>query len=131
MTPGHAGPPDAAFFTALEQARTQAIVQRDMPTIERLHAPDYELVTPAGRVFSRARYLAAIAAEPFYAAWAHGPMQARISPAMALLRYQATITFPSGRVVLCWHTDSYEWRAEGGAAGWQAVWSQATQLPAG
>lgn len=119
--------PDAGFFTALEQARTRAIVLRDMPAIERLHAPAYELVTPAGRVFSRARYLAAIAAEPFYAGWTHGPMQVRASLAMALLRYQATITFPSGRVVLCWHTDSYEWR---GAAGWQAVWSQATQLPA-
>lgn len=113
------------FFRALEARRTQAIVDRDMPAIERLHAPEYELVTPAGRVFSRARYLAAIAAEPFYAAWAHGDMRVRVTPAMALLRYQATITFPSGRVVLCWHTDSYELR--GGA--WQAVWSQATQLP--
>lgn len=49
----------------------------------------------------------------------------RDMPAMALLRDQATITFPSGRVVLCWHTGSDELR--GGA--WQAVWSQATQLP--
>lgn len=114
------------FFRALEATRTQAIVQRDMPLIEQLHAPEYELVTPAGRVFSRARYLAAIAAEPFYAAWAHGPMQVRVGAAMALVRYQATITFPSGRVVPCWHTDSYELR--GGV--WQAVWSQATQLPA-
>ena len=129
MTAGGAAPgaADADFFTALEQSRTRAIVQRDLPTIERLHAPEYELVTPAGRVFSRARYLAAIAAAPFYADWTHGPMQVRTSPAMALLRYQATITFPSGRVVQCWHTDSYEWR---GAAGWQAVWSQATQMPA-
>jgi hypothetical protein len=51
-------------------------------------------VTPAGRVFSRARDLAAI-------------------------------TFPAGRVVQCWHTDGQALRGD----AWQAVWSQATQLP--
>lgn len=114
-----------AFFSALEVERTRAIVSRDLEMIESLHAPDYELVTPAGRTFSRARYLAAIAAEPFYAAWEHGPMRVRISPAMAVVRYPAKITFPSGRVVDCWHTDSYELRGD----AWQAVWSQATLLP--
>lgn len=95
-------------FRALERRRTQALVDRDLPLIERLHAPDYQLVTPAGRVFSRARYLAAIAEAPFYAGWSHGEMQVRLSPGMALLRYPATITFPSGKVVCCWHTDSDE-----------------------
>jgi len=51
-------------------------------------------VTPAGRVFSRARDLAAV-------------------------------TFPTGRVVQCWHTDSHALRGDAR----QAVWSQATQLP--
>lgn len=118
-------PLSEAFFGALEVQRTRAIVCRDLEMIERLHAPDYELITPAGRTFSRARYLAAIAAEPFYAAWEHGPMRVRISPAMAVVRYPAKITFPSGRVVDCWHTDSYELRGD----DWQAVWSQATLLP--
>lgn len=113
-------------FRALERRRTQALVDRDLPLIERLHAPDYQLITPDGRVFSRARYLAAIADAPFYAGWAHGEMQVRLSPGMALLRYPATISFPSGKVVRCWHTDSYE-RIGG---DWLAVWSQATQWPA-
>lgn len=117
--------PPASFFEALEKQRTQALVARDLPAIERLHAPEYELVTPAGRTFARDRYLALIAAEPFYAAWSHGPMRVRATPQMALLRYEATLTFPSGKVVRCWHTDSYECR-EG---HWQAVWSQATALP--
>ncbi|MFN5166526.1 MAG: nuclear transport factor 2 family protein [Pseudomonadota bacterium] len=106
-------------------SRTRAIVARDMEAIERLHAPEYELITPAGRVFTRARYLAAIAAEPFYAAWEHGPMQVRASSSIAVVRYQAKLTFPSGKVLDCWHTDIYELRG----SQWQAVWSQATQLP--
>lgn len=111
-------------FRELERRRTAALVQRDLPTIERLHAPDYELITPSGKVFSRQAYIAAIAAEPFYQAWQHGPMAVRVSPAMALVRYQALLTFPSGRRVACWHTDAYALDA----GAWQAVWSQATEL---
>ena len=117
--------PDADFFRALEIERTQAIVARDIPVIETLHAPEYELITPPGRVFSRARYLSHIAAEPFYAKWEHGLMNVRVSENMAVVRYQAKLTFPSGRIVECWHTDTYELQAE----AWVAVWSQATQLP--
>ena len=121
-------PPDAQaedYFRTLEVERTQALVEQDMPTIERLHAPEYQLITPAGVVFSRQRYLAAIAAEPFYTSWGHGPMSVRMSPAMAVVRYKARLGFPSGRVVECWHTDTYELRHE----AWQAVWSQATGVP--
>jgi len=45
------------FFRALEVRRTRAIVERDLEEIERLHAPEYQLITPAGRTFSRTRYL--------------------------------------------------------------------------
>lgn len=123
--------PTADFFRALERERTAALVARDLPTIERLHAPDYQLITPAGRVFTRARYLERIAAEPFYAAWALGDIDVRVAPSMAIVRYQARLAFPSGKVIACWHTDSYELRgdSEGGELRWQAVWSQATQLP--
>lgn len=120
------GSPDE-FFRALELQRTRALVARDLPTIDSLHAPEYELVTPAGRTLVRERYLALIAAEPFYAGWEHGPMRVRVTPQMAVVRYEATLTFPSGKVVRCWHTDSYECRD----GRWQAVWSQATALPAG
>jgi hypothetical protein len=118
--------PTADHFRELEAQRTRALVARDMPAIERLHALGYQLVTPAGKVFDRARYLGALAAAPFYAGWVMGSVEVRVSAQMALLRYQATLTFPSGRQVVCWHTDSYEPTGEGGA--WQAVWSQATEL---
>jgi hypothetical protein len=117
--------PDADFFRALEVKRTQALVARDMPEIERLHASDYELISPHGRVMSRERYVSLIAAEQFYARWEHGTMRVRVSEGMAAVRYQAKITFPSGRVVNCWHTDIYV--LDSGT--WKAIWSQATQLP--
>lgn len=115
----------AAFFRALERERTQALVAQDMETAARLHAPEYQLITPAGRAFDRESYLAVIASGDLrYMAWEPGEMQVRLSPTMAIVRYQARIAFPSGKVVTCWHTDSYELR--GGA--WLAVWSQATAL---
>jgi len=113
-----------AFFRELEQRRTRALVERDMQTLNELHAPEYELITPAGKMFDRKRYLDAIEREPFYAQWEVGDMAFRISPAMAIVRYKARLTFPSGRAVTCWHTDAYEDRA----GLWQAVWSQATEI---
>jgi len=112
------------FFRALEMRRTRVLVERDLEGIERLHAPEYQLVTPAGRTFSRAQYLELIKADPFYAAWEHGPMEVRTSAEMAVVRYQARITLSSGRTVECWHTDTYELRE----TAWLAVWSQATEL---
>ena len=123
--PPRATTPDADYFRALEAERTQALVTRDMPAIERLHALDYELISPPGRVMTRERYLSLLVADQFYAKWEHGAMRVRISDSTAVIRYQAKITFPSGKVVDCWHTDFYELQA----GSWKAVWSQATQLP--
>ena len=118
------GAPDEEFFRELELRRTRALVERDLETLKELHAPEYELITPAGRVFDRKRYLSAIESEPFYAGWEVGDMAFRISPSMAIVRYKARLVFPSGREVTCWHTDAYEDRA----GLWQAVWSQATEV---
>jgi len=117
--------PDADFFRALEVERTQALVARDIPEIRRLHAPDYELISVPGRVMSLERYLSFMAIDVFYAKWEHGSMRVQISEGMAAVRYQAKITFPSGKIVDCWHTDIYALQA----GSWRAVWSQATQLP--
>ncbi|MFN5165921.1 MAG: nuclear transport factor 2 family protein [Pseudomonadota bacterium] len=117
--------PDEFFFQALEVERTQALVNRDVEKIRRLHAPDYELISVAGRVMSLERYLSLMAQDVFYASWEHGPMRVKVSQGMAAVRYQAKITFPSGKVVECWHTDIYA--CQSGA--WRAIWSQGTQLP--
>ena len=115
---------DEEFFLALEQRRTRALVERDMEVLQEMHAPEYELVTPAGRVFKRAEYLGTIEREPFYKEWEVGEMACRLGADMTVIRYKATLQFPSGRTVLCWHTDLYEKRH----GQWQAVWSQATEL---
>jgi hypothetical protein len=122
------GPATEAQIAELERRRTRALVERDMAVIEALHAPGYELVTPVGRVHTRASYLAALAAEPFYAAWDAGEMRVHVADRLAVVRYRARLTFPSGRSIEVWHTDIYEHHA----AGWQALWSQATECrPAG
>jgi hypothetical protein len=121
----HPETPDEDFFLALEVERTQALVDRDVEKIRRMHAPDYELISVPGRVMSLERYLSRMAQDVFYAKWEHGPMRVKSSQGMAAVRYQAKITFPSGKVIECWHTDIYALRA----GSWQAIWSQGTQLP--
>lgn len=115
----------ADALRALEVQRTRALVARDIETARRLHAPEYQLVTPAGRVFDRDGYLGAIADGSLpYTAWELGPIDVRIGADMALLRYRAVIAFASGTRVRLWHTDSYERRGD----AWLAVWSQATAI---
>ena len=124
-TPAPPTLPDADYFRALEVERTAALVARDVAAIHRLHAPGYELISAPGRVMSLERYLSLMAAGVFYARWEHGPMRVQVAEGMAAVRYRARITFPSGKVVECWHTDIYARPA----GAWQAVWSQATTLP--
>jgi Domain of unknown function (DUF4440) len=114
---------DEQFFRTLECRRTSALVQQDLPAIEALHAPEYQLIAPSGRVFTREHYISAIAQEPFYTEWEIANMACRITEDMAIVRYHAKLRFPEGKEVFCWHTDSYEKRA----GQWQAVWSQATE----
>ena len=123
--PSQPAAPDEEFFRALEAERTRSLVERDIERIRRLHAPDYELISVPGRVMSLERYLSLMAQGVFYASWEHGPMRVQVSQGMAAVRYQAKITFPSGKVVHCWHTDIYALHA----GTWRAVWSQGTQLP--
>ncbi|MCV2362283.1 nuclear transport factor 2 family protein [Paucibacter sp. DJ1R-11] len=114
----------APLILRLETQRTQALVAKDLATAERLHAPDYQLITPGGGSFDKAGYLQAVASgELNYLDWLIESPQLRLAPTMALIRYRATLEFASG-TVRCWHTDAYEWRD----GQWQAVWSQATAI---
>lgn len=119
----------------LEARRIQAILVRDMPLLWQLHAPDYQLIAPSGRTYSRERYLGDIESSTLrYLRWAAGDMDVRACAQMAIIRYQVTLELDggtgngtgsgSGTPFLCWHTDSYE--LQDGV--WQVVWSQATAI---
>jgi len=114
----------AALIEQLETQRTQALVAKDLATAERLHAPDYQLITPGGGSYDKAGYLQAVASGDLnYLGWQIEEPQLRLAPTMALIRYRAALEFASG-TVRCWHTDAYELRD----GHWLAVWSQATAI---
>ncbi len=119
----------ADYMRALEATRIQALLACDMETLLQLHAPDYQLITPTGRSYTRDRYLQEIAAKTLrYLRWEPGSMDVRTGAQMAIVRYQATLELDGGdghgTPFHCWHTDSYELKDE----SWQAVWSQATTI---
>lgn len=116
---------------AIERARLQALVARDMPLAWRLHAPDFQLVTPGGRAFTRAQYLGKVESGVLrYLRWEPGEMAVRMRAGSAVIRYQATLELDGGdghgTPFLCWHIDSYELNEDG--TQWQVVWSQATAI---
>ncbi|WP_373322387.1 nuclear transport factor 2 family protein [Chitinimonas viridis] len=116
--------PSADYIRTLESERTQALVRRDIALAMRLHARDYQLITPGGRTYSLTEYLEDIKSGALrYEGWEIGPCEVRLSPSMAVIRYKAKLQFASG-VIHCWHTDTYELQD----GTWQAVWSQATAI---
>ena len=130
------GPAGAALSAAraeqlrdLERSRLRALVECDMPLAWQLHAPDFQLVTPGGRAFTREQYLGKIERGILrYLRWEPGPMQVRLRSDMALVRYQATLEIDAGgghgTPFQCWHIDAYELNG----TAWQVVWSQATAV---
>lgn len=127
------GPPliitSPTFTPDIERARLKALVDRDMELADLLHADDYELITPGGRVFSKERYLGGIASgdlnyvlfEPT------SEIAVRDYGQAAVVRYQVRFEIHYDGEIdsdLMWHTDLYEFRD----GRWQAVWSHATRI---
>jgi hypothetical protein len=113
----------------VERLRLRALVEANMENAERLHAPDFQLITPRGNALSKEQYLAAVAGgEIQYRVWEPGPMEVRVHGGSAVIRYKAELQQGSRDgnrpSFLCWHTDSYEMRD----GRWQVVWSQATKI---
>lgn len=76
----------------------------------RLHAPDFQLITPIGAALSKEQYLGAIATGHLkYLTWEPGPMEVRLQGPVAVIRYQAQLEVIFGGL-------------------WQVVWSQATEV---
>ena len=113
----------------IERERLRSLVIPDLQLAERLHADDYQLITPGGATMSKREYLDAIASgqlryrifDPV------SEVLVRVYDGAAIARYRVRIDClfggepDSGEF---WHTDAYELRD----AGWQVVWSQATRI---
>jgi Domain of unknown function (DUF4440) len=120
--------PAAEFLPDTERRRLRALVSADMATAAPLHSADYQLITPNGSALSKDEYLGAVASgELGYRTFE--PVSEIVVLAgtdLAVLRYQARISFDDGPGIVCWHTDCYRLCDE----TWQAVWSQATMITA-
>jgi Domain of unknown function (DUF4440) len=119
----------ADFISDIEITRTRALIVRDMASLWQLHAPDYQLITPPGRTYTRERYLGEVESGTLrYLRWEHGAMNVRVNERIAIVRYQGTLELDSGdghgTPFSCWHTDSYELEND----VWRVVWSQATAI---
>ena len=120
---------EADRLRQIERSRLRALVDADIETARHLHAPDFQLITPTGRLLSKNEYLGAIAAGHLnYLHWEPEAIAVRLHGAYAVLRYRAQLEVifgghkvPRGSY---WHTDTYE-RRDG---QWMVVWSQATAV---
>jgi hypothetical protein len=113
-----------------ERERLRALVAGELAIADRLHADDFQLITPSGGVFSKEQYLGAIASGYFtYRVWEpDSTIAVRLHGSVALMRYRARLHMSldgaAGTLRQFWHTDTYEWRD----GRWQIVWSQATMI---
>ena len=114
----------------IERERLGALVRRDMSAAERLHAPDYQLVTPAGRTLTKSAYLSDVESKrlEYLVFEPESEISGRSSGDIVVLRYIARIVLSVGvddeLEIRAWHTDVYENRD----GSWMAVWSQATKI---
>src|SRR5262245_21402784 len=115
---------------SVELQRLQAICMGDMGLARRLHADEFQLVTPLGVVLSKGEYLGAVEAGILrYVAWEPDtPIEVRSYHDVALIRYRAQIEIevqgqPYPRAPYRF-TDAYEIRD----GRWQIVWSQGTGI---
>ena len=121
--------PEAELIRDTERARLRALVEGDIETAGRLHATEFQLITPIGMALSKNDYLGAIASGQIkYLAWEPGPIAVRYHHGHAVIRYRARLEVVFGGHNVApgdyWHTDTYEHRD----GQWMVVWSQATAI---
>lgn len=128
-TADQAPSPEVELIRDTERARLRALVEGDMETAGRLHATEFQLITPIGMALSKNDYLGAIASGQIkYLAWEPGPIAVRYHHGHAVIRYRARLEVVFGGHKIApgdyWHTDTYEHRD----GQWMVVWSQATAI---
>lgn len=120
----------ASSIRDLENKRLNALVEADTATANLLHASDFQLVNPSGRIYTKEQYLGGIASGQLdYTIFRpDSEIQVRVNGNSAVIRYQSILEITVGEQYYpptsFWHTDTYELRDE----QWQVVWSQATTI---
>jgi hypothetical protein len=124
---------EADVLRETERRRLQALVAADPQAIERVHAPEFEVINPLGRVQSRAPYLSAIyTGTTDYLAWEiDSVIRVRFAGAnAAVLRYRSQVdmvvegyTRPRAHA---WNTAYYERGGDDGS--WKIVWFHVTEI---
>jgi hypothetical protein len=123
-------PNDADELRKIEGEKLAAFVAKDIPTLQRIHANDFQLVNPAGQELNRDDYINGIAQGYIeYKVW---EPESRIQVVTygdgAVLRYRAraemVVREEAQPVQHFWQIEVYEKRRD----GWQTVFSQATRM---
>ena len=116
----------ASRLPGIERRRLRALADGDVATAAPLHAVDYQLITPNGSAMTRDEYLGDVESGrlPYRVFEPISDIAVLGDAPVAVLRYQARISFDDGPGFTCWHTDCYRF-ADG---TWQVVWSQATEI---
>lgn len=114
----------------IERGRLRALVEADSAAAWPLHAEEFQVVNPLGRVSSRAQYLGGVAAGTTdYLTWETDSIAVRLYGNVAALRYQSvvemTVRGQRRPRVRAWNTALYELRA----GRWQIVWFHVTEGP--
>lgn len=123
--------PDASEeLRAVEQEKIAALVAKDIPTLQRLHANDFQVVNPAGQELNRDDYINGIAMGFIeYRSWEpQGRIQVIPYGDAAVLRYKVAVEVAvQGEAQppqTFWQLEVYEKRRD----GWQSVFSQSTRI---
>ena len=119
-------PPAASVLPDLERLRLRALASGDTETAASLHADDYQLITPNGLPMTKDDYLGDVRSGrlPYRVFEPVSDITVLGEAPLAVLRYQARISFDDGPGFTVWHTDCYRLRN----GRWQVVWSQATRI---
>ena len=126
---------DIALLKSLEMRRLEALVQANIDVASKLHADNFQLVTPFGEFVSKERCLANLADGSLdYINWRPLDITVRLYGDVAAMRYQDAefvveadgMPHLSGLLV---HTNIYERHGD----SWVMVWSHASggELPVG
>src|SRR5713226_4156421 len=79
---------EAERIRETERQRLRSLVEVDMPTAERLHADDFQLINPAGSPLTKREYLDSLRSRQLdYVAWEPGEIAVRLYGRAAVIRY--------------------------------------------